>query len=271
VSVSLIVALAALGVVVGFVAGLLGVGGGLTIVPLLALLFSHSGFPASHVVHMAIATAAATIVFTSLSSATAHHAHQAVVWSVFRALLPGVVAGSLIGPQIAAHMPSLLLALVFSAVAAVAAVRLLRGPRPTTRHRDLPGSGGLMLAGSVIGTLASMVGAGGAFVAVPFMTWCNVDIRKAVATSAALGLPIAAASTLGFIVAGWNQSDLPRWSLGYVYLPALAPIVVASMAVAPLGAAAAHRWPVAVMRRLFAFLLLGIATYMLWRTVHAGA
>jgi uncharacterized membrane protein YfcA len=259
--------LAAIGCAIGFLAGLLGIGGGLTLVPILAAVYAHRGFPAAHVVHMAIATATATIMFTAMASMAAHHAHRAVDWPAFRLLIPGIALGSFAGPQLGARLSGPVLALLFCAFAALAALQMLRSNRIAST-RTLPGGGVMAAVGLAVGTLASLVGAGGGFIVVPFLTWCNVDVRAAVGTSAALGLPLAVMGTLGFVVAGWGEPGLPPWSVGYVYAPALVPITIASVMFAPLGARAAHRWPVALLRRVFAGMLLTLAAYMLWKTLR---
>jgi len=260
----LIVAFLVLGAIVGFLAGLLGLGGGMTMVPLLTFVFTRQGFPPEHVVHMAIATATATILFTSISSMREHHRHRAILWSVVAGLTPGMIVGSLIGPQLVGGMSAAVLSAFFGAFVTVAATSMLldRKPKPT---RELPGGGGLFAVGGGIGLVSSMVGAGGAFLSVPFMTACNVNIRNSVATSAALGLPIAVAGTIGFMAAGLRHSGMPPYSIGYVYLPALFAIVAASVTSAPVGARAAHRWPVATLKRVFAVVLYVLAAYMLWR------
>jgi uncharacterized membrane protein YfcA len=262
--VGLIVVFVAIGAIVGFLAGLLGIGGGMTMVPLLTMIFTREGFPLDHVVHMAVATSTATIVFTSISSAREHHRHGAVLWGVVAGLAPGIVVGSLAGPQIVGRMSTSWLAGFFGVFVAASATQMLfdRKPKPT---RDLPGPGGLFGVGGGIGLISSMVGAGGGFLSVPFMTWCNVKIHNAVATSAALGLPIAVAGTIGFVIAGLAAEGMPRYSLGYIYLPALAAIVAASVLVAPVGARTAHRWPVKKLKRAFALLLYVLAAYMLWK------
>jgi uncharacterized membrane protein YfcA len=258
----------AIGVVVGFIAGLLGIGGGMTMIPLLTLIFSYQHFPSEHILHIAVATSLATIVFTSISSVRTHHAHDAVVWPVFWKLAPGILAGSLLGPQLVSGLSTAALSGVFAVFAAFTATRLLRNskPKPT---RVLPGAPGMFAVGGAIGVLSSMVGAGGAFVSVPFMTACNVRIHNAVATSAALGLPIAAAGTVGYLIAGLRQTDLPPYTVGYLNLPALFAIASASMLAAPAGARMAHRWPVARLRRAFAALLYLVAAFFLWK-VFAG-
>jgi len=259
----------ALGAIVGFLAGLLGLGGGLTMVPLLTLIFTRQGFAPEHVVHMAVATATATILFTAIASTREHQRHGAIRWSVVAGLAPGIIVGSLIGPQLVGGMSTALLAAVIGVFVALAATNIMadRKPKPA---RELPGKGGLFAVGGGIGLISSMVGAGGAFLSVPFMTACNVKIRNAVATSAALGLPVAAAATLGFVYAGLGQPGMPPNSIGYVYVPALLAIVAASVISAPIGARAAHRWPVKALKRVFAVMLYALAAYMLWKSISSG-
>lgn len=261
---TLVVVFVVLGAIVGFLAGLLGIGGGMTMVPLLTFVFARQGFAPEHVVHMAIATATATILFTSIASTREHQRHRAILWPVVAGLAPGVIVGSLVGPQIVGVMSTVLLSTFFGlfVLAAATNIWLDRQPKPT--HK-LPGRGGLLAVGGGIGLIASMVGAGGAFITVPFMTACNVPMRNCVATSAALGLPVAAAATIGFIFAGISQTGLPPHTIGYVHLPALFVIVAASVISAPFGARAAHRWPVKTLKRAFAFVLYALAGYMLWR------
>ena len=259
----LVAVFVALGAVVGFLAGLLGIGGGMTIVPVLVAAFTRESFPLQHVLPMAIGTAMATIVFTSLASARAHHARGAVDWRIVRAMAPGLVVGSFVGPQMAAAIPWRLMAALFALFTWFTALRMVR-PAAAKPSRTLPGNAALFGVGTGIGVLSGMVGAGGAFLTVPFMTRCNVPMHNAVATSAALGTPIAVAATIGFVVAGFAQSDLPAFSFGYVYLPALAAIVAASMLSAPFGARTAHAWPVIKLRRAFALLMAALGVYMAW-------
>jgi len=255
----------ALGAAVGFLAGLLGIGGGMTIVPVLVAAFTSESFPLQHVVPMAIGTAMATIVFTSLSSARAHHAAGAVDWRIVRAMAPGLVVGSLVGPQVAAAVPWRLMAAIFALFTWFTALRMMRpAAAAPMAARKLPGTAALFGVGTGIGVLSGMLGAGGAFLTVPFMTRCNVPIHAAVATSAALGTPIAIAATIGFVAAGYGETGLPAYSLGYVYLPALAAIVAASMLSAPFGARTAHAWPVVKLRRAFGALMAALGAYMVW-------
>lgn len=258
----------ALGAGIGFLAGLLGIGGGFTIVPVLTLLFAYQAFPAEHVVHMAVATSTASILFTAIASTRAHHRHGAVLWKVVIALGPGLVIGSLVGPQIAARIPGTALAAVFCGVTAIAAVHIGRGKAPKA-SRSLPGRVALTTLGLVVGLMASFVGTGGAFIVVPFLTWCNVRLQNAIATSAALGLPVALFGAVSYIAAGLRQPEMPPFSLGYIYVPALVGIVVTSMFTAPMGARAAHRLPIGKLRMSFAAMLLVLSAFMFYRTVAA--
>lgn len=265
---SLIAGLVALGACTGFLAGLLGIGGGMIIVPLLTFIFSRLGFAPHHLVHIAVATATATIMFTSISSAREHHRHGAVRWRTVAGMAPGIVAGSLLGPQMVGGMSTSALAGFFALFVTLSATQMLldRKPKPS---REMPGPAGMFGVGGGIGLISSMVGAGGGFLSVPFQIWCNVPLRNAVATSAALGLPIAAAGTVGFIIAGLREADLPQYSLGFIYLPALFSIVVGSVISAPFGARAAHRWPVKSLKRIFACVLFLLAGYMFWKAISA--
>jgi len=260
----LIAGLLALGALVGFAAGLLGVGGGMLLVPFLTILLTAKEFPRELIVHMAIATSLATIMFTSLSSVRAHHLRGAVSWHIVKLLSPGILLGSWIGPWIGKQMNGSALSFFFALFVAFSATQMLINKKPAA-SRDLPQAPGMFAAGGVIGVLAGLVGAGGGFVSVPFMTWCNVKIHNAVATSAALGFPIALAGTLSNVYFGMSMQDLPSGSLGFVYLPALLVISLASVTTAPLGARAAHSMPVTTLRKIFAVVLYLLAAYMLYK------
>ena len=262
----LILALLAMGSAGGFAAGLLGIGGGMVLVPFLTMIFSARGFPQEVVVHMAIATALATIMFTSLSSLRAHHKHGAILWRVVALMAPGIVAGSWIGPWLGKQMDTQLLAAVFAAFVAFSATQMILNKKPHAA-RELPGPAGMVAAGTGIGAVSGIVGAGGGFLSVPFMSWCNVRIHNAVATSAALGFPIALSGTIANVVYGWSEAGLPEHSLGFIYLPALVVISAASVLLAPFGARAAHRMPVQKLKRIFALILYALAAYMLYKAI----
>ncbi|WP_294991243.1 sulfite exporter TauE/SafE family protein [Sulfuritalea sp.] len=251
-----------LGVFAGFVAGLFGVGGGLTIVPLLFMLFTAQQFPVEHSMHLALGTSMATIVFTSVSSMRAHHGHGAVRWDIVKSFAPGLVAGTLAGSFLVAWVPTRPLAIMFTAIVYYASLQIMLDFKPKA-HRQLPGTAGMVATGTLIGIFSSLVAAGGGFLSIPFMLFCNVGIRHAVGTSAALGFPIAVAGTIGFIGSGLKASGLPEFSLGYVYLPALVGVVAISFLMAPVGAGLAHRLPVRQLKRAFGGFLALLATKML--------
>jgi uncharacterized membrane protein YfcA len=256
-----------LGAFVGFLAGLLGIGGGFTMVPVLTEVFAHEGIGTSHLLPLAIGTSAASIVFSAMASARAHHRRGAVFWPIVQAMAPGLVLGSLIGPQIASALPMRVLAAVFGTFTWYTAARMMSA-KPPKATRELPGKTTMFGVGIGIGIAAGMVGTGGAFLAVPFMTRCNVKVHNAVATSAAIGLPVAVASAIGYVFAGWGAADLPPYSLGYIYLPAMAGIVAMSMLFAPMGARVAHSWPVLRLRKVFALMMWIIGAWMWWRALH---
>jgi uncharacterized membrane protein YfcA len=260
----LIVELAMLGLVTGFLAGLLGIGGGMLMVPFMTLILTAKGYPQNYTVKMAVATSLATICFTSLSSVRAHQKRGAVMWNVVRLLAPGILLGSLIGAQVAVALPGKVLSVLFAIFVAFSATQMFldRKPQPS---RTLPGGIGMFSMGGLIGMLSALVGAGGAFVSVPFMTWCNVKIHHAVGTSAALGFPIALAGTLGYIWAGQDLPPMPAESIGYLYLPGLIVIALASMSSAPLGARTAHGMDIRPLKKVFAFVLYILAAYFLLR------
>lgn len=244
----------AIGAVAGFFAGLLGIGGGIIIVSSLALIFAAHGFPAAFVMHLAIGTSLAAIVVGSWSSFRAHHRHGAVDWPIVRRMAPGVLAGALGGSMIARFVGSACLKYFFLGVALLVTMQMVFNVR-TRPSRALPGPVPLAGVGTLIGLVASFFGGGAAALGVPFLTWCNVTTHRAIGTVAALGFPIAIAGTAGYVAAGWSVPELPRWSAGFVYLPAFVGISASSMLLAPLGARLAHRLNGATLRRIFAVFL----------------
>jgi len=258
-----------LGCGAGFVAGLFGVGGGLLIVPLLLMLFIAQQFPPDHLMHLALGTAMASIAFTSLSSLRAHHGHGAVRWEVVRWMAPGLVLGTFGGSQLAGLAPTRPLAMVFTAIAYLAALQILFAIQPRPSHKP-PGHALLVSVGGLIGAVSSLIAAGGGFLSIPFMLWRNIPIHQAVGTSAALGFPLALAGTFGYVIAGWGEPGLPPRSFGYVYLPALIGIVAATMLTAPIGARVAHNLPVKKLKRAFGIFLALLATKMLHSLLTTG-
>jgi uncharacterized protein len=266
---SLVIELLALGVVGGFLAGLLGIGGGMMMVPVLTWVFTQRGVESGMAVKMAVATSMATILFTSMSSVRAHHALGAVRWPIVWAMAPGIAVGGLLaGAGAFAVLKGQGLALLFAAFISYMALGMFRSRQPQP-GRSMPGAWGTAGVGAGVGFISGLLGAGGAFMSVPFMTWCNVPPRHAVGTSAALGFPIALASTMGYVISGWHlpagaAAGLPG-TLGYLYLPGLLIVVIASVSLAPLGARTAQRVNVQALKRLFGVMLLALAASMLHR------
>lgn len=251
------------GACTGVLSGLLGIGGGLVIVPVLAMVFATAAFPADYVMQMALGTSLATIVPTSISSMRAHHRYQAVNWALVQRISPGIVAGTLFGAWLAGQLATRPLKLIFVVFAFAVSVQMLLDARPKP-SRQLPGGATTNAVGMGIGLLSSMVGIGGGSLSVPFMVFCNVPVRMAVGTSSAIGLPIALAGMAGYTWAGVGVVGLPSWSVGFVYLPALIGVSLASVVMAPFGARLAHRLPVARLKKLFAMLLLILGLKMAW-------
>jgi uncharacterized membrane protein YfcA len=253
----------AIGSVSGFFAGLLGIGGGIILVPALLLVLEATGFPAERMFQTALGTSMATILLTSLSSLRAHHARGAVRWPVVINFTPGVLLGTALGTLIARHVSTEGLTMFFACFVLFVALQMGLGFTPGP-GRALPGRPGQILVASGIGVLSALVAIGGGAMTVPFLLWCNTPVREAIGTSAAVGFPIAFGGTLGYIINGWTVPGLPTGSLGFVYLPALVWTMIAAGLLAPLGARAAHHLPGRTLRRVFAVMLALIAAKMLY-------
>lgn len=262
---TIIVALLALGAFTGLAAGLLGIGGGMMLVPFMTVVLESVGFPSGEVVKVAIATSLTSIVFTSASSVRAHHQRGAVRWDVVRALAPGILVGALLAAQLAGALPGQALGAAFGVFLGWSAIRMLRRP-PAMAPRAMPRAPGMFATGIGIGALSAVLGGGGGFMTVPFLSRRGVSIQQAIATSAACGFPIALAGTLGYLWAGRGVA-LPPHTLGYVYWPALAAVSASSMLTAPWGARTAHALPRRTLELAFAALLGALAAYMVWRSV----
>ena len=255
-----------LGAIAGFLAGMFGVGGGLVMVPVLLFLFDSQQFPAEHVMLLALGTSMAAILFTSLASLREHHRHSAVNWRVVRNITPGILLGTGIGASLAASIPTRGLAIFFALFMYAVAAQILLNMRPHA-SRQLPGATGMTLAGMLTGCLSSLVSIGGGSIVVPFLVWCNIPLRNAIGTSAAIGFPVAIGGTIGYVVTGFSVPALPTHSLGFIYLPALSWISLASIITAPLGAKATRHMKVGLLRKLFALLLLALATKLLLKVL----
>lgn len=250
------------GAFVGFFAGLLGIGGGLILVPVLTTVFA-AYMQSDHLVHIAIGTSLATILVTSISSVMAHHKHDAVRWDLFKTLAPGIFIGGLLGGWVSQFMDASVLAKIFAVLATLIAIKMLLDIQPSP-HREMPGRFGRSIAGALIGSFSTLVGIGGGALNTPYMSWHNVPIKQAIATSSACSLPVAVSGTLGFMIAGWGASNLPAYSTGFVYWPAFLGIVIASFVTAPLGARMTHKLPVKRLKKIFGLLLIILAIKMFW-------
>jgi len=263
---SLLASYAALGVFAGVIAGLLGVGGGLIIVPILVALYGLQGFPPELVMQLAVGTSLATIVFTSLSSMGAHHRRGAVDWRIMRQLSAGILLGAWLGGVLAQWLGGVLLALLFGVFELAVAGQMAFG-RPPAPHRAAPGRLRNGLAGGLIGALSALLGIGGGTLTVPYLVWHNLGMRQAVGTSAACGLPIALVGAGGFALVGRDMAGLPPGSTGFVYWPAVVAISVTSVTSAPLGAWLAHRLDQASLKRLFALFIALLGLWMIVRNL----
>lgn len=256
----LLLAYPLVGAVAGVLAGMFGIGGGLVLVPVLILIFSLSAFPEGVLVHFAVGTSLATIIVTAISSMYAHHRRGAVEWAAMHSLTPGLVVGALAGAAIADQLDHIWLRRVFGLFEILVALQMLRTARVAAgQHR--PAALEMPLVGGLIGVISGVVGIGGGTMTVPYLHWLGREMRFAVATSAACGLPIALAGTLGFVLFG-PESALEGAS-GYVYWPAAGAIGLVSVLFAPLGARLAHGLPVATLKRLFALLLIIVGIRLL--------
>lgn len=252
--IEVILTLLGLGAIAGVLAGLLGIGGGVVIVPILIWIFgSQEGIPQDQLMQFALGTSLATICFTSISSIRAHQKRGAIRWPIVLQMSPGVIAGTFLGSFIAAKLSTGFLATFFSVFLILVSIQMALGAQPSP-HRKIPGWFGVVFSGLVIGVMSALVGIGGGTLTVPFLVWCNTPLRNAIATSSAGGLFIALAGTAGYAWSGWHAS-IPL-SSGYIYWPAVLGIVPTSLIFAPLGAKLAHTIPVGTLKKIFSGFLL---------------
>lgn len=262
--IDLILTLVAAGAAAGFLAGLLGVGGGTIIVPIVLWLLHKQGIANVFSQHIALGTSFAIMMFTTLSSAWAQHRRKAINWYIVRYFAPAMIVGSLLGALLAKFLPAKFLQIFFIVFLYVIAVQMLLKfkPKPT---RQLPRPIGLFGCGNIIGLLSSWVGIGGGSLSVPFMTYCNVPIHTATGTSAALAWAMSVSGFVGFVVTGWNVNGLPENTLGFVYLPAVAVLAICTMTLAPFGVKIAHKLSPEKLKITMGVLLLIIASQMAWK------
>ena len=254
----------ALGIFVGFFAGLFGIGGGLIMVPVLLFLFDAQHLNEQYNLQLALGTAMAAILFSAAYSARIHHVHGAVNFTIVLTMTPGLLLGTMLGTLFASQAPTIYLTIFFATFVYFAAIQMLLNFDPGA-NRKLPGPLGMTLAGTCIGAISSLVSIGGGTISIPFMLRHNIQLRHAIGTSAALGFPIAIGGTVGYISTGLSLGTLPHNTLGFIYLPALALLATGSLLTTSLGAKATHTLPLKALKRGFALLLLILATKMLWQ------
>lgn len=250
------------GAIAGVLAGLLGVGGGLVLVPVLAYLLPSQGVSNDIVMHVALGTSLATIIVTSLSSIRAHKKRDSVRWEIVKQLAPGIIIGAFIGGWIADLLSTTVLQKYFGLFAIVIGAKMALN-RPPKIARQLGSNTALTFSGGIIGVISSLAGIGGGSLTVPYLVRHQIPMVKAVGTSSACGLPIAVAGATGYLWSGWGNALLPAWSTGYLYWPAIIAICAASYFCAPIGAWLAHKLPVKVLKRIFSSFLICIGIFLL--------
>lgn len=258
---SLLIAFLVTGIFSGTIAGLLGVGGGMIIVPVIVWILGAQGIAPDYAIKIALASSLAIIIPTSMSSALAHHRSGALRWDIFKGMLPGIIVGTALGGLLVDRLPEYSLRVIFAVGCWAIAAKMLLGKNPSP-SRALPGAVGLNSAGGVIGSLSALLGIGGGSLTVPFLHYCNINMRNAVATSAACGLPIALSGAITLALTGADIPDLPPYSLGYIYLPAFVGISATAIAFAPLGAKLAHSLPLGVLKKCVALFLVAAGAKM---------
>ena len=252
------------GTFIGFFAGLLGIGGGMMMVPILSAIFTAQQFAPDHIVHLCLGTAMASVMFTSSSSVLAHNARGAVDWSIVKSMFLPMIMGTLASSLASGWIDQKSLALGFVCIVYFGAWQIWTGKKPKP-GRTMPSTLWLWLIGFPIGFICGFVSAGGTFLTVPFMLYSGIAMHTAVGTGAALGIPVALFGTIGFVLSGWRVGNLPDPHLGFVYLPALGALVLASVLTAPMGAKLAHKLPTQTLKRIFALSLFCVASQMLYK------
>ncbi len=252
-----------LGAFAGFFSGLLGIGGGIILVPVLAWIFLDQGFETEKIMLMAVATSLATITITSLSSVYTHHRSGAVNWPTVCMLAPGILIGAFVGSKIADGLAADTLKTIFGVYLLIVTLQMGLELKPKSSHIQLTKSL-LFGAGSIIGITSAALGIGGGTLTVPFLTKYRFAMRNAVATSSACGFPIAIAGAMSYLILGWNTRQLPEWSLGYIYLPGFVGIIISSVILASIGAKLTHKLPTQKLKRIFALFVFAVGLSLFW-------
>lgn len=261
-----ILAFLALGLFAGFMAGLLGIGGGGIMVPMLTTIFLAMGLATEHVVHLALGTSMAAIVMTSISSMRAHHARGGVLWPIVKRMAPGVLVGTFAATFLAANISAQHLAIFFALFMGYVALNMLRPKKAVAAEPKALGKLELSSVGGGIGAISALVSIGGGSLTVPYLSWRGIALKNAIGTSAAVGLPISLAGALGYLLHSQPGLDLP-YAVGMVYLPGVLLMSAASFITAPFGAKLAHKLPVATLKKVFALLLILLSLKMLFSVI----
>lgn len=251
-----------IGMLVGMISGLLGIGGGIVLVPMLHAILIAKGFVADTAFHMALATSMVCIVFTSLSSILAHHKNQNIVWPYVWAMVPMAFVGSLLTTLVAIHLEAKYLTLFFATFTFFAAVQLFLDRKPT--QHQVPGKVEIGVVSLLIGGMSALVSIGGGTLTVPYLAMRNVPLKQAIGTSAVLGFPIALASTVSYLQDAWRQAVHAPETFGLLYLPAVLLLTPLSVLFVPLGVALTKWLPVKTLKRVFAFFLITVSLQLLW-------
>ncbi len=253
-----------LGAFVGVFAGMLGIGGGGILVPVLGMIFAQMGFAEERIMHLALGTSIASIIATSFASMRAHHSHSAVLWPIVKRLTPGIIVGTLVATYFAAHISNQILVVIFAVFMAYLFVQMFFQKQPDSSGLSASPRE-LVAAGGVIGGISALVSIGGGALTVPYLVWRNCDVKKAIGTSSAVGFPISIMATIGYAINGWHETDTSQWIFGFVYVPAVLLIAITSTFTAPLGAKLAHKLPVKVLKRVLGALILVLSLKLLWQ------
>lgn len=251
----------ALGAIAGLLSGLFGIGGGIIIVPVLVYSFTLNHFPEALIMQMALGTSLSTIMIISFNSARAHNKHGNLVWPVLKSLVPGLLLGSFLGGIAAHHLPTDVLKLAFACFMFLIAGRMWFELKPKASG-SLPNKGILFSISTMVGGISALFGIGGGSLVVPFLTWCKLSARQAVGTASATGVAVALTGSASFLLSGFHVENLPKWSLGYIYLPAFFGIVLTSTPFVRLGAKLASKLDPLLLKRSFAIFLLLVAMKM---------
>ncbi|MDF7670182.1 sulfite exporter TauE/SafE family protein [Orbaceae bacterium ESL0721] len=251
-----------IGIGSGLLAGMFGIGGGTLIMPALIFTLDHFGLGGKWLPHIAIASSLATIIGTSISATWNHNKNHNVDWGILKRMVVGCIIGTFGGSYLAIYIPGDILKIIFALFLIYTGLKFIfktaRVEQQPKEVRSLP-SAIYLFVGAFIGLFAALVGVGGGILVVPFLSQCGINMRKAIGTSAAFTLPVALGGTIGYIIAGWNNPDLPPYSFGFIYLPAVIAIMLASIPVAKIGVQLAQKLPLERLIKLFGLFLLLIA------------